>query len=39
MVVKNGELLASLDDGVLLTVDLHCEELAIVWYSLLAQAA
>jgi hypothetical protein len=39
MVVKDGELLASLDDGVLLTVDLHCEELAIVWYSLLAQAA
>ena len=36
MVVKDGEVLAVLDRGVLYTVDLHCEELAIVWYALMA---
>lgn len=39
MVVKDGEVLACLEDGVLLTVDLHCNELAIVWYSILATSA
>lgn len=38
MIVKDGEVLAMLDRGVLYTVDLHCEEMALVWYSLLANA-
>jgi hypothetical protein len=37
MVYKAGELLAELTaDGVLYTIDLHCQELALVWYSLLS---
>jgi hypothetical protein len=39
LVAKDGELLACVEDGVLYTVDLHCQEAAIVFYSLLAQAA
>lgn len=38
LIAKSGELLACLDDGVLYTVDLHCDEAAIVWYSLMALA-
>jgi hypothetical protein len=39
VIVKDGEVLAMLERGVLYVVDLHCEEIPIVWYSLLAQAA
>ncbi len=39
VVVRNGEVLAVLDDGVLVTVDLNCDEFAIVGYALLARAA
>ena len=37
-VKKDGELLAVLDGECLYTVDLHCEELALVWYALMAIA-
>lgn len=39
MIVKDGEVLAMLERGVLYTVDLHCEEMALVWYSLLGVQA
>lgn len=37
-VKKDGELLAVLDGECLYTVDLHCEEIALVWYALLSMA-
>lgn len=36
VILKGDEVLARLCDGVLETAQLHCEEIAVVWYTILA---
>lgn len=36
VILKGYEVLARLCDGVLETAQLHCEEIAVVWYTILA---
>jgi hypothetical protein len=39
VIVKGGEVIARLEDDILIVAELHCEEFAMVGYALLALAA
>lgn len=39
MIVKDGEVIARLEDDILIVAELHCEEFALIGYALLALAA